>query len=272
MVFESLINPKKAERRPWEMFFIGMFYSSLAIVLSLWIFRDYASLVMVFLTVFACVHIIYGVIQLEEEKDETISSERMLIKEHGKALSFFMFLFLGFIVSFSLWYIFLPNPILTDVFSVQQQTITQVNSQVTGNAIETMSAFSKIFLNNIKVMIFCLLFSFFYGAGAIFILTWNASVIGTAVGSFVKGSMATGFLSAFSFGLLRYMTHGIFEIAAYFMVGLAGGIISIAIVKHEYGSDRFKRVLLDSVDLVIGGVVFLFVAGLIEVFITPMLF
>ncbi len=48
MVFEALINPMKAERRPWELFFIGIFYSSLAIVLSLWIFNDHASLVMAY--------------------------------------------------------------------------------------------------------------------------------------------------------------------------------------------------------------------------------
>jgi uncharacterized membrane protein SpoIIM required for sporulation len=273
MVFEALINPMKAERRPWELFFIGIFYSSLAIVLSLWIFNDHASLVMVFITVLACVHIVYGVIQLEEEKGKTIMSESALFKEHGKALLLFTFLFLGFVVSFSLWYVSLPSEALSNVFGVQQQTITQINTQITGGFTFSLTTFSKIFLNNIKVMIFCLLFAFFFGTGAIFILSWNASVIGTAIGSFVKGSMESGgFVSAFSLGVMRYMTHGIFEIGAYFMVGLAGGIISIAIVKHEYGSEGFRHTLLDSLDLVIGSVVVLFVAGLIEVFVTPVLF
>jgi hypothetical protein len=34
MVFESLINPIKAEKKPWEMFFIGIVYSSVAVILS----------------------------------------------------------------------------------------------------------------------------------------------------------------------------------------------------------------------------------------------
>ncbi len=272
MVFESLINPKKAEKKPWEMFFIGLFYSSLAVLLSIWIFRDYASLVMVFLTVMASIHLVYGVLQLEEEKDMEIKEEKLLIKEHGKALSFFVFLFLGFVVSFSLWYVFLPAPLLSDVFGVQQQTISDINTQVTGEAIGTTTILSKIFLNNIKVMVFCLLFSFFYGSGAIFILSWNASVIGAAVGSFVRNSISHGFISVFSVGLLRYLTHGIPEIIAYFMAGLAGGIISIAVIKHEFGSERFKHVLVDSVDLVTIAVFVLFLAGLIEVYITPVLF
>src|SRR3989338_20466 len=134
MVFESLINPKKAERKPWEMFFIGLFYSSLGIVLSLWIFNSYASLVMVFLTVFACIPLMLGVISLEEEKSREIESEKMLIKEHGKALSFFVFLFLGFVVSYALWYVFTPASVAQNIFDVQIKTISNINSEVTGNA------------------------------------------------------------------------------------------------------------------------------------------
>ena len=65
------------------------------------------------------------------------------------------------------------------------------------------------------------------------------------------------------------MTHGIFEIAAYFIAGLAGGIISIALIKHNL---QENRVLIDSLDLVLISVGFLIVAALIEVFITPLFF
>jgi hypothetical protein len=37
-MFEMLINPRKAEKRPWEMFFIGIFYATLSLVLVKWIF------------------------------------------------------------------------------------------------------------------------------------------------------------------------------------------------------------------------------------------
>ena len=99
MVFESLINPVKAKKRPWEMVFIGIVYSSVAVILSLFIFREYASLVIIFLTVLASVPLMYGAIKMEEKKDTELKEERFLIKEHGKALSFFMFLFFGFVVN-----------------------------------------------------------------------------------------------------------------------------------------------------------------------------
>ncbi len=39
-------------------------------------------------------------------------------------------------------------------------------------------------------MIFCLLFAFLYGVGAIFILVWNASVLGAAIGVFAKTQLS----------------------------------------------------------------------------------
>lgn len=276
MVIESLVNPFKAERTPWEMFFVGAFYSSIAILLSLWVFRPHASLVMVFLTVMACVPIIYGTIKLEEKKDMEISDEKILIKEHGRALSFFIFLFLGITISFTLWYIFLPADITNSLFSIQTKTISDINTQITGQGINQVSLFSKIFLNNLKVLIFCLIFAFIYGFGAIFILAWNASVIGTAIGNFVRSNIsnlhASHYFEITSLGVLRYMIHGIPEILAYFIGGLAAGIISVAIIKHDFRSKKFQNVLLDSTDLLLLSLVVLLIAALLESFVTPVLF
>lgn len=75
-----------------------------------------------------------------------------------------------------------------------------------------------------------------------------------------------------SIGLLRYSLHGVPEILAYFIGGLAGGIISIAVIRHDFGTKKFERILLDSSDLLITAVVVLLIAAIIEVFITPALF
>ncbi|MBI2145309.1 hypothetical protein HYU18_03230 [Candidatus Woesearchaeota archaeon] len=69
MVLELLINPGKAEREPWELFFVGLVYSSVAIFLSLYIFKQYVGIVMVFLTTIACTYLIQGTLRREEKKD-----------------------------------------------------------------------------------------------------------------------------------------------------------------------------------------------------------
>ncbi len=68
------------------------------------------------------------------------------------------------------------------------------------------------------------------------------------------------------------MIHGIPEIAAYFIAALAGGIVSVAVIKHEVRSEKFWSVLQDSLNLIIIAVVILFLAAGMEVFITPYLF
>ncbi len=284
MVLEMLINPKKAEREPWELFFVGLVYSSMAIFLSLYIFKQYVGIVMVFLTTLACTYLIQGTLRREEKKDVVITHELALLKEHGKALSYFMFLFLGFVVSFSLWYIFSPHSFASQVFTVQEDTIRCINSVgVEGCLSAPTDSFARIFLNNVKVLLFVLIFAFFYGAGSVFILAWNASVVATAIGIFVRNSLSSAasnlglptianYFSSYSLGLLRYLTHGSLEILAYFIAALAGGIISVAVARHSFDSPRFKAVLLDSVDLIALSVGALFLAAVVEVFVTPMLF
>lgn len=284
MVLEMLINPKKAERNPWELFFIGLVYSSMAIFLGLYIFKQYVGIVMVFLTTLACTYLVQGTLRREEKKDAVIPHELALLKEHGKALSYFMFLFLGFVVSFSVWYIVLPQAFTSQVFAVQEETIRCINSVgVEGCLSAPTESFVKIFLNNIKVLLFVLIFAFFYGAGSIFILAWNATVVATAIGIFVRNGISSAasslglpaiasYFSSYSLGLLRYLTHGGFEILAYFIAALAGGIISVAVARHTFNSPGFRRVLWDSVDLVALSVGTLFIAAVVEVFVTPMLF
>jgi uncharacterized membrane protein SpoIIM required for sporulation len=288
MVLEAILNPVEAEKRPWQMFFLGMLFSVIGIFFSYIIFRDQASLVAVFLIVLASIPIIYNTIKLEELKDEkTKLPEGKLLREHAKALSVFMFLFFGIMVSFALAYVFLPQDFVNSLFSLQTTTIEQINSNVVGNfflvGATGFDMFIAVFLNNLWVMALCVLFAFLYGVGAIFILTWNATVIGVAIGSFVRGNIgevmaSIGFVNAghyfgiFSLGLLRYLIHGVFEILAYFVAGLAGGIISISIIRHAIEKHKFKRVLIDASGLLLIAVTLLVFAAFIEIFINPILF
>lgn len=276
MVFESLVNPSKIVSMPyWKVFLLGLFYSSVAIFLSFWIFRSYVSIVMVSLTVIASIVLIHTLIIYEEDKDEKIKSEVQLLKIHSRLITTLTFLFLGFVASFALWYVLLPGPIAQSTFNVQIETIKATTIMPSGNFVNPVSAFSKIFFNNIKILFFCIIFSFFYGAGAIFILTWNASVMGTAIGSFIRNGLSTSGASYFgvaTYGLIRYLLHGIPEIGAYFVGALAGGLISVAIVKHEFDSPNFRHTAIDALDLVLVSVAILFLAAMIEIFITPLFF
>jgi uncharacterized membrane protein SpoIIM required for sporulation len=285
MVLESLITPFRAEQKPINLLLIGMIFSSVAIFLSLWIFKSQASLIMVFLTTMAALPLIYNTIILEEEKDLEGMEESWLLREHAKALKAFIFLFIGATVAFALWYVLLSSTTTSVLFQSQTDTIQSINGRMTGHVPFSTSLhfFGNIFFNNMKVLIFCILFSFIYGAGAMFILIWNASVIGAAIGNFVRIGLSSAaslvgfdkvvhYFQIITLGLLRYSIHGIPEILAYFVGGLAGGIISIAVIRHDFGTKKFEQILLDSADLIILSIGIVFVAALLEVFVTPIFF
>ena len=283
MVVESLMFPLKAEKKPWEMFFLGFLYTSIGLFLSLWIFRDQASLIMVFMITMAALPIFYNTTKLEESKDMIMDNETAILKEHNKAISFFMYMFIGVTVACAVWYASLPTSTINNLFDKQIGTIQAINNQVSGNVIHNLNAFGKIFFNNFKVLAFSILFSFIYGAGAIFILNWNATVIGAAIGNFIRANISNytssiGLLDAgnyfhvVSLGLLKYSVHGVPEVIAYFYGGLAGGILSVALIRKHFKTKKFPIIMLDFSELILIAIGFLIAASFLEVYITPVLF
>ena len=282
MVLESLTNPFKARNKPWQLLILGMFYASAGLFLGNWIFREYASLIMVFLTVMACIPLLYNTFKEEEESEILLDEEKMILSQHSKILFFLLFLFVGMVFAFVLWYVVLPASMIQSTFNSQTLTIQSISTRMTGGY-SSINIFTVILLNNLKVLIFCILFSFLYGAGAIFILTWNASVIATAVGNYIRSNLANYtaqlglakyavYFKIISIGLLKYFVHGIPEIAAYFIGGIAGGIISVAVIRESFGTRNFEKIILDTSNLIIISVIILMIAALIEVYITPVLF
>ena len=286
MVFESIIKPLTAVKKPWQLFFYGILVSSIGIFLGYWIFRDKADLVMIFLTTFACMPLMFHALRHEEKQAVVLEKEMSMLKRHSKVLLFYTFLFIGMTVGFVTWYVVLPPDMSQTLFKQQILTIAQINSpiqaKIIGEATGT-SLFNRIFFNNIKVMIFCILFAFFYGAGAIFILAWNASVVAAAIGNLIKLGMTkyaavTGFAKmaaltqTVTYSFSRYFLHGIPEMAAYMVAGLSGGIISVAVINHDLRTDNFQKIILDASALLIISIAIIFVAAIMEAYLTPALF
>ena len=282
MVLESLINPWKAKKHPWKLFLIGLLFAVVGVIFSLWVFESHASIIMVLLVVLMSVPLMYATMVVEEETELKLKNERSILREHAKTIGFLTLLFLGFVAGFTLCYVFLPDAIVEPLFSAQTDAIQAVNSQVTGDSVH-ISSFFGVLANNLKVLIFCIVFAFFFGAGAIFILSWNASVIAAAIGQFIREGLASvansaGFVTLASYftvvvsSMMRYLIHGILEIGGYFVGGLAGGIISVGLMRHGFSSKEFNKVLYDGAILLIIALLILVFAGIVEIYITPILF
>ncbi len=278
MVLETLIKPYEAEINPKKIFIHGLIYGIVGILLAWWVFPQYASIVSVFFISAASIPFLYTLIKYEEEKDVQLP-QQTLWKEHSKAIQVYLWLFFGIMMAYTLFFLFTPEIYLQTLFEAQIDTYAQINpnktitGQMTGG-----DWFQKIFFNNLRVLILCVLFSFLYGAGAIFILTWNASVIALAIGNTVRTQLGaiTGVetvtqyfaLSAYTI-LLRYGLHGILEILAYLLAGLAGGIISVGVLRNHFSSDKYSVLVMDITKLLLLAVLLLLLGAIIEVWITP---
>ena len=274
MVLESLINPKNAERRPYKMFSLGIIYVFIAAAISWYVF-DEPSLPTIFLTTFSAIPLLVSLLKREEKevKEEAETVKYPIIGEHKDVFEIITYLFFGMTVAFIILYVLLPPGISQKLFSYQVETIKGVSGFFTQSTI-----LKEILVNNFKVLIFCLIFSFLFGAGAIFIITWNASILGVAIGMSIReklmelGPSMSSYFYVIPYGIGRYLTHGIFEISAYFLAGIAGGIISAAMVRSDYHKKEFYEILLDTVDLIILASLLLIIGALVEVSITPMIF
>jgi len=285
-MLESLINPRRAEKGPWKMLFIGFLYASLSLLLVKLFFSTdpvlikYSGLIVVTFAVMFSLPFMYYIIKQEEKEDEIPGGIRRVWSVHKDAMLSLIWLFVGFVLAFSFWYLILGD---ASLLNAQIETYCSINSpsNVSGCVLQYTSGnfigptgqatgiprLLKILENNFYVMIFTLIFSLIFGAGAIFVLAWNATVIASAIGVFTKFN-----LSQIPAGLARYMIHGLPEITTYFIAALAGGILGTGFIRNGINSKRFLYVLENVVILLFIGIIILIIAGFMEVYLTPLFF
>lgn len=259
-----LFSPKKAERHPIEILLLVFIYTSISIFLSLWILPDYASISMVFLSVISCLYLIQSAFIIEESKEDNAKNESWLLKEHLRILNFVLLIFFGYLLAFTFWSITMPQELNTRTFLVQEEAFSQIRA-LTGMAIDSDSPFSIILFNNLRVLLLSLIMALFYGAGSVFILAWNASIMGYIIGSLVRNTLG---LASIPYAFLKFAIHGIPEIFAYIMAALAGGLLFVAIVRGDLKKGKAKRLIIDTGIIILLSVILLVVAAFLEVYVS----
>ncbi len=280
MVLESIIKAESAEDFPEQMFLVGFFYASVGLLLGGLFFGGYASLSAIFITTMPLIMIMCDVMRVEERKDLESCNEAACMREHEKAVILFIFLFLGLIVAYAFWFTILPKDIEDNLFEFQKDVLQTVAGRTVGYATSDLMNVYEIVMNNLFVLGACIIFSFIFGAGAILILVVNASVVGIAIGAIIRDSIGAyagktdiGFIAhyftSFPMSFCFVIVHGIPEMIGYFLGALSGGIISFAVVNHDFGSKDFRRIVIDSLDLLFLSILTIVLSGFIEVYITP---
>ncbi len=273
-MLESILNFREVEKSPYLTFVWALMISTVGILFSTQLFYrvtisgvsfNLTGMFAVIFTIIPSVYFLTTVIKKEEEQEEKDYEQHKKVgffERHEKDILMFLFYFFGVTVTFAIWSFILP----ADFFQVQLVKINEIRAAVAGTGAITgqivkgdFGSFIAIFTNNFEVMIFAFIFSLLFGAGAVFILVWNASILGTAIGELSKSIFEIPLVT------LSFLPHGIPEIIGYLCAGLAGGIVSAAILRCK-SSNILKLILIDSLKILLVGVFFILIAAGIEVY------
>lgn len=251
MVIETLIKPEWVEKSPIYALPLGFCLSIIGLAVGLILFPEDVSLVGLLFTTLAALPFLRKIIWLQEKQDERINSFVRLILRNRKIIEIYVMFFFGVALSYFLLYFVLPDILVQTLFEKQLEIFSQ---KVLGGFFKHTSLFRTIVLNNIKILIICLVLSFLYGAGAIMVLTWNASALGIFLATLGKAH-----------SVLLTLPHAFLEFTGFFFASVGGGVISVAISRGEFKSKQFKQILSDGLLLFLFGVLIVILAAIVEV-------
>ena len=266
-MLESLLRPKLAEKKPWDVFLISLFFSVIGVAFSIQLFPSQASVFSVSLITIMFMPFFQKMFVIEEKKDYKL--HKNLLERHKKLFYLFGIFFIGTVVALSFIYVFFPGT--RDAFSLQESWYKSQGRSITGNAVADNN-FSLFLVNNTQVLLMTFALSAIFGAGAVFILVWNASVIAVYVGFVINNFIRNGVSAQLAYvlgvpvGLGSIALHGIPEIAAYFVAALAGGMLSVAIIREKL-KGHFEKIFVDSLIFLALAEVLIIIAALLEAYV-----
>ncbi len=282
MVLEFLLGFE--QRKPLHLFATGAFFSTISVFISASLFAHAPSMVVVTFMTLPLVYIWTSILGKRSRHEAGPDTFAHLWSDNISIAEDFLMLFLGMTVGISVWFSVLPQDMLANMFSEQLWNLNSigmttgfVSGPPTGYAASNVGSvirpdvFMVIAMNNIKLVMLSALLSFVFAAGALFILAWNASVVGVAVGTLINKLRIAGAVApvalgqGLGMGILFYILHLVPEVVAYFYASVAGAFISTALLRYKPLSKHSNRLLAISGGLLAISLGLILLGALIEV-------
>jgi len=271
MVLERVYPLELIERNPIYAFILGAAYSSIAIGAAVLLFPDDPALVAVAFIALMIYPTLNSILKQEEELESQNEEHFRLLaffRDHQNSFKVYTLLFLGILLGFAFFALMLPSLATNHIFENQIGVLYGQNTG--GKAYFDKGLFQTLFVNNANVLILIFITSFVFGEGGIFLLAWNASVWGTIFGNLAKtaaGAASQNPIMYFLIVLGTVFPHMILEAFSYICGATAGGIISKGLLREQFLSGNFKRILKNTVFFMIFAFVVLLIAVTIETYV-----
>jgi len=269
MVLEQLYPLELIERSPLYAFILGIGYSIIGIGIAVLLFPEDPAIVAVALIALMILPTLNNLLKQEEEverKQDTFNPFRFYIT-HKNVFKVYILLFLGILLSFSFFSLFLPSLATNFIFENQ---INVLYGKAAGGAAFNAGLYKSLLINNVSVLILCFIAAFVIGDGAIFLITWNASVWGTIFGNLAKTAALSTDKSPiiyFFIVLVIVFPHMILEAFSYITSASAGGVISKGLLKEKFFSKNFRDIMKNATILFIFSIIILLIAVFVETWV-----
>lgn len=268
MVLESLFPAKKIESKPLDMLLLSLIVSAVSIFVAYIIFPHYSGVIAPLLVTVAMTPVVYRIFIHEEIEEREVAEHKKtetFWQMHGDVVILFSLFFIGNFVSVLIISVLAPIEFVSTAFSQQLADIVAIqhlSGAATTSAV-VPSLLQPIVMNNLRVMLFCFVLSFLFATGALFILSWNASILALYLANFIR----QGLYSQLLVNTMGILPHTPVEIAAYFLAGIAGGMLSVGFIREKVLSREFGMIFRDSLIMLGLSIAAVLVGGLLEVYI-----
>ena len=268
MVLEHIFPEDWLESKGIFSFILGIGYSIVGMVIASVLFPSDPALVSVAITSMLLLPELYKIFSIEErsERLEKKVGFKALWRDDVAVVRVYVFLFLGILLTYSIGTILLPSYQTNNLF--REQLEIRFGQGFSGNAIAfTNGMFTDILSNNFLVLMACFIMALLTGDGAIFLISWNASVWGSIFGITAKSAATFSGQDSFYLFLIVMLVvfpHMILEAIAYFLAAISGSIISKDVLLEGFASDRFFEVFGFNLYLLLFGIIFLVLGAAVE--------
>ncbi|MEM3405995.1 MAG: hypothetical protein QW117_03440, partial [Candidatus Pacearchaeota archaeon] len=189
MVLESLFSARKMLERPINMLFFSFIITVMSVYISYFIFPIYAGIISPLFVTIGTAPLLLKIFAVEEKIERLYAENKLsenFLERYEYVIILFAFFFIGSFIAYFTISLIIPDKDVYTIFLPQINEISTIKSLTTGSVYNESNTLFLITSNNLRVMLTCFMLSLIFGTGALFILSWNASILAIYLVSFIR--------------------------------------------------------------------------------------
>ncbi len=259
-MIEAIITPSKAKKSPLDVAILAFVFVTIAVATQL-LLPEISGSIIVF-AIIPSIPLLWSLLEREEEEEEKAikALAEKSIAYHMPLIEAFTYYFIGAVAAYAFWFVLIPSGARAAIYASQINELKAISSLAMSAHIFKPAIFELLITHNLQVMFLMFVFCLVYGIGSVYMLLWNASLMGVFIGSkIVENGIVGGLI-----GIFGILPHAMFEIGGYFVATIAGGIFSMALVRKHYQRGEFKYILRDIALLALTAIILIIIGALVE--------